>query len=173
MRADRLVSIILILQRRGRGSASQLVRELAAVFLLDRSPAVGSLGLGRHLSSALMKISAELPERTLERVEWFRQRILIEAIDVSDGAADHGALPLLQEAVIQSKRIEFELRWPRPGQSGRYAADPLGLVAAAEDWYLVAGIECFARAYPLSMIRDVVITRYPSMRPPDFVLAAF
>ena len=120
-----------------------------------------------------MKISAELPERTLERVEWFRRRILIEAPGESAGAGDHGPLPLLQKAVIQSKRIEFEIRWPRPGQSGRYAADPLGLVAAAEDWYLVAGIEGFARAYPLSMIRDVVIARHPSVRPPDFDLAAF
>ncbi len=88
---------------------------------------------------------------------------------------DHRFLEALQEAVVTRRRIVLGYR--TPGRDGpepptERIADPLGLVAKAGTWYLVAGTERGQRTFRVGRVTSVELLDEPAERPDDFDLDA-
>jgi predicted DNA-binding transcriptional regulator YafY len=185
MRADRLLSLVLLLQAHGRLPAPVLARRLevsvrtvlrdvealsaagvpvytargrkGGVQLLDgyrigashltpgeaTSLAVGQpglvadLGLGDALDLAMEKIVGAGGRAVRAGVEYGRGRILVDAQQWMRSADPVPLLPSIHDGVSRGRRLllDYVDSEDRPR---RLAVDPLGLVAKAGIWYLVA-----------------------------------
>ncbi|WP_405866532.1 helix-turn-helix transcriptional regulator [Streptomyces sp. NBC_00005] len=221
MRADRLLSLLLCLQSRGRMTARQLADELEVSVrtvyrdlealgaagvpvvanggpgggcrLMEgwRSPLLGisteeatallavsaggpleRIALGDALPQARLKLLASLPtagrDRTnsaaarfhLDAQAWFRPPELVPRLAV------------LVDAVRQDRRLRLTHR-RRDGRTVARTVDPLGLVAKAGVWYLVARADSGIRAHRASRITEAEMSTAGFTRPGDFDLAAF
>ncbi|WP_128437001.1 helix-turn-helix transcriptional regulator [Streptomyces cyaneus] len=221
MRADRLLSLLLCLQSRGRMTARQLADELEVSVrtvyrdlealaaagvpvvasggpgggcrLMDgwRSPLLGisaeeatallavsaggpleRLGLGDALSQARLKLVASLPAAGradtqaaaarfhIDTQAWFRPPELVPH------------LAELVDAVRGDGRLRLTHRRP-DGRTTKKTVDPLGLVAKAGVWYLVARSRDGIRAHRAARITGVERLTGTFARPGDFDLAEF
>jgi predicted DNA-binding transcriptional regulator YafY len=75
----------------------------------------------------------------------------------------------LSDAVWHDRRIN--VTYTRGNQSVERTLDPLGLVLAAGDWYLVAHRQQKMRTYRVSRLTRLDILEEPARRPADFRLA--
>jgi predicted DNA-binding transcriptional regulator YafY len=228
MRADRLLSIILLLQAHQRMTAGELARrlevsertiyrdmdalsmagipvvaergasggwtlldtykanlsglnvlmqsispaELQTLFLNAPARALDDLGLQRASEAAALKLLGALPAVSRRNVEYIRQRIYVDATGWRAFNEDISALPTLQEALWQERKLI--IRYQRGDQTlVERLIDPLGLVAKGSVWYLVAGVDSEIRTYRVSRLREVRLADQPSVRLPDFDLAAY
>lgn len=202
MRADRLLSLLLLLQHRGRMTASALAGELEVSerTVLRDVEALSASGVpvyaerGRHggfallsgwttdltglthdearallvagsgaaapeLASAMRKVLVALPAaqrdtataaagRVLRRPE----RMLAEAAAPDAGAQE--TLRAVQRAVFARRRLR--LRYAARGEkAGWRTVDPVGLVEAGGQWYLLAVRDGEDRTYRLSRVQAV------------------
>jgi predicted DNA-binding transcriptional regulator YafY len=222
MRADRLLSILMLLQARGRTTARDLAQrlevsertiyrdmdalgaagvpivvergrlggcslldgyrtdltglkdeEVQTLFLARAAGHLADLGLDAAGESALLKLLAAIPpgnraaaERALERVHldpqvWFH--------DVE--STPH--LALVHDALWREQRLRITYRRGDGAVTTR-ALDPLGLVAKARVWYLVARKDGDAmRVYRVSRIVDAAALDEHFTRPVGFDLRAY
>ncbi|MFB3739153.1 MAG: helix-turn-helix transcriptional regulator [Candidatus Velamenicoccus archaeovorus] len=79
-------------------------------------------------------------------------------------------LEVLQHAVVDSVQVRIRYAGRDRPESERLV-HPLGLVAKASVWYLVAGTDAGLRTFRLSRIRSVTVTDLPAERPEGFDLA--
>jgi predicted DNA-binding transcriptional regulator YafY len=220
MRADRLLSILMILQSHGRTTAAKLADELEVTprtiyrdldalsaagvpVYADRGPGGGCsldpnyrttltgltedeiqalfamnipaplerLGIGVELKAALRKLLAALPSRRNPEA-LTRQRFYLDSIPWSLEEDPVPFLPIVQQALRQGRQIdlvyygEFDARIER-----RFS--PYGLVAKANLWYLVGGVEEEFRVIRISRIADVRICEELVSYPPNFSLTDF
>jgi len=221
MRADRLVSILLLLQVNRRITARELAKrlevsertilrdmdalgsagvpvisdrgngggwslmeayktnltglnhsEIQALFLSKPTQLLSDLGLQQASEGALIKLLASLPSMSRRDAEYARQRIHIDTKGWRNSSEDVSALPLLQEAIWQERKLRF--LYERAGcETTERVADPLGLVAKGSVWYLVATVDGGQRTYRVSRVREPRLTEEPCTRPPDFDLATY
>ena len=221
MRADRLLSMLLLLQTHQRMTAQDLAarlevsertiyRDLSALgsagvpvyaergpgggcmlldgyrtnltgmteaevrtLLLAGAPAlVNDLGMAESLEAALLKLLAALPPRFRSHLERARQRIHIDASAWSryEEAVPH--LGAIQEAVLLDRRIRLTYHKAN-GEMIERVIDPLGLVAKATIWYLVAGSNGEMRVFRISRVLEVEALEEACVRPEGFDLAAY
>lgn len=221
MRADRLLSILLLLQGRGRMNARQLAKELEvsertiyrditalstagvpvysekgagggfvlvesyrmrltgltqdevrALFMLELPAPLADLGLIPALKTALLKLSAALPQAQRLDESRVRQRIHLET---ASEAGDPAALPHLQtiyQAVWQDQCLLLsEKTWF--AEIRQRLVEPLALVAQAGTWNLVYQFQGQRYVRRLSEVLDVQISSDTFTRPPDFDLQEF
>lgn len=221
MRADRLLSLLLLLQTRGRLSARKLALELEvsertiyrdidalsaagvpvfgqpgrhggyellgsyrtdltgltegearALFMLQSAEPLVALGMGSDLRSAILKLSAALPDSHRQDERRVRQRFHLDwrRWEKVSEAVPH--LPLIQQAVWEDRCLEvtYELL---PGLNIQQRIEPYGLVAQGGVWHVV----CFAagrvRVFPVSAIREVEPSTAAFQRQEGFELVAF
>lgn len=218
MRADRLLSILLLLQANGRMTAAVLAKRLEVserTILRDMdalssagvpvtaergvgggwrlidgyqtkltgltSPEIQSLFLGRPpklladlgfkevADSAWIKLQAALPIEVRQQAEFVRQRILIDPRGWRDSAETLECLPVLLEALWRARQVRF--RYERSTDGGARVVSPLGLVARANAWYLVADRSDQRRTYRVSRIREAAVLDDACARPAGFDLA--
>jgi predicted DNA-binding transcriptional regulator YafY len=218
MRADRLLSLVLLLQHRGRMSASMLARELevSTRTVLRDVEALSTAGVpvyaerGRHggfallpgystdltgltsgealallvagsrgsapdpgmapaLASAMRKVVAALPTQQRDTATRAAGRILVRpdgmtgrvAAPHTDGAARLGAV---RRAVFAGRKLR--IHYVAGGEEPRWrTVDPVGLVSARGQWYLLATREGADRTYRLSRMQDVEELAEPADRP--------
>jgi predicted DNA-binding transcriptional regulator YafY len=79
-------------------------------------------------------------------------------------------LEVLQRAVVDAMQVRLRYAGRDRPETERLV-HPLGLVAKASVWYLVADTEAGMRTFRLSRVRGVVITDEPAERPEGFDLA--
>jgi predicted DNA-binding transcriptional regulator YafY len=219
MRADRLLSILLLLQVRQRVTARELARrlevstrtiyrdmdalsgagipvfaergadggwslietyrtdltglntaEIAALFL-QPSGLLADLGLDRASTTALVKLLAALPSMQRRNAEHVRQRIHVDGAGWFASKEDVAALPVLQEAAFEERKVWFSYR-RSDGAVVERLVDPLGLVAKGRVWYLVATVAGEMRTYRVSRVQEARMTDEPCVRPERFDLAA-
>lgn len=128
--------------------------EAQALFSFSARPSVlpgddGSLG------SAFRKLLAALPEDQRQAAASVEERILIEPQGwgrVPDRAPH---LPALQRAVLDGQRLALTYRAAGKHRARTRTVDPVGLVAKAGIWYLVALQEGEARLFRASRVRRV------------------
>jgi predicted DNA-binding transcriptional regulator YafY len=75
----------------------------------------------------------------------------------------------LADAVWRDRRIR--MRYVHAGQAAARDVDPLGLVLAAGDWYLVALRDGHRRTYRVSWVGSAEVLDEPVARPARFDLA--
>jgi predicted DNA-binding transcriptional regulator YafY len=219
MRADRLLSILLLLQANGRMTANTLARRLEVsertilrdmdalsgagvpvtaergagggwrlidgyqtkltgltateiqTLFLGRPPQVlADLGLKEAAEGAWIKLQAALPVEVRGQAEFVRQRILVDPRGWRDSAESLVCLPVLLEALWRGRQLRFV--YERSTDGGERLVTPLGLVARANAWYLVADKGEHRRTYRVSRIRDAAVLAEPCARPAGFDLAS-
>ncbi|WP_250030773.1 helix-turn-helix transcriptional regulator [Paractinoplanes maris] len=214
MRADRLVSLVLLLRQRGRLSATTLARELEvstrtvlrdiealsaagvpvhaergrhggfallpgfrteltgltddealALLVAGSRPGAQAFGLGSALASAMLKVVDALP-----RVAGVTERLLIEP------GADLLARRLVTEdlpgaAMAEVRRAvltghQLRIRYEPVGRAPQWrTVDPIGLVTARGQGYLLATRSGADRTYRLSRILAAEQLAEPARRP--------
>lgn len=221
MRADRLISLMMLLQARGRMTALDLASELEvsertihrdvealsmagvpvyaergpgggialleeyrtnltgltqdeaqALFMLSIPTPLLQLGVGAELKGALTKLAAALPESRRRDQQVARQRIHLDASWWGQSGRPGPHLGAVQQAVWQERRMRIITRtWF--GAEVELAVEPLGLVAKANEWHLVALREGGLRVFRVADLVEAELLVETFTRPRDFDLATF
>jgi predicted DNA-binding transcriptional regulator YafY len=220
MRADRLISIVLLLQANGRMTAESLASrlevsqrtilrdmdalssagvpvlaergtgggwrlidgyetkltgltpaEIRSLFLARPPALLEELGMKEAADAAWLKLRAALPVGVREQAEFVRGRLLIDSRNWRDATESPTSLPVILESLWSGQRLKFVYE-KADGESTEREVDPLGVVARANRWYLVATRGDEQRTYRVSRIRSAEILAERSARPKDFDLAA-
>ncbi len=149
---------------------SGLTRPESAALMLLGVPALAA-ELGVELDAARTKLlgSMPLPLRTAAQV--WRDRVYIDAPGwfAEPGGNEH--LPIVATAVLEGRRLR--IRYRRGKVEVARTLDPLGLVAKAGVWYLVAGHSRRIVSYRVGRITAADALDEPARRPDDFDLAAW
>lgn len=218
MRADRLLSLVLLLRHRGRMSAAALARELEvctrtvlrdvealsaagvpvyaergraggfallpgyttdltgltfdeARALLVAGSRTGAPGAAPELASAMRKVVAALPDAQRAVATAAADRMLVRPdrmLRTATSREDAGAgerRHTVQRAVFAGRKLR--LRYAARGQEPQWrTVDPVGLVEAGGEWYLLATRDGQERTYRLSRVRTVEETDEPAERGP-------
>lgn len=221
MRADRLISILMLLQTRGKMTARELAEELEvsertvyrdvealclsgvplyaehgpggglmllesyrttltglnldemrALFMLLGSSPLDRLGAGQELKSAVLKLSAAMPEARRAEEEKVRQHFYLDWSWWFHEQEPVPHLAVLQQAVWAERQVRLQYRtWF--GTVLTVAVEPYGLVAKAGAWYLVAGVAGKPQVYRVPWLTHVEPLDQGFTRPTGFDLASF
>jgi predicted DNA-binding transcriptional regulator YafY len=220
MRADRLLSILLLLQSRGRVTGRELSEALEVssrtvhrdmdalsaagvpvvalrgakggweladgwkaqvpslddaelrALLMAQPRVIGDRPLAAAAERALSKLLAAMPEKQRERAVSMRERLYVDPTGWRGTREELTALPVVQDAVARDRQLRMTYR--NPGQEPRERiVSPLGLVAKAMTWYLVADGESGLRTYRVSRIESAVVLDAHVARPSGFDLAEY
>ncbi len=185
MRADRLITLMMLLQLRGRMTAAELAAELEvsertiyrdfvalsaagipvyaetgrqggyalveryrtsltglsegemrALFMLSIPGPLAQLGLGQELKSALLKLSAALPQARRGDEERVRQRFYLDPEGWRQAEEQIPHLHTIQQAIWGDRQLYLTYR-PIPTLEMEQLVEPYGLVAKAGIWYVV------------------------------------
>ncbi len=222
MRADRLLSLLMLLQSRGAMTAHDLAAELEvsertiyrdltalsaagvpvyaergpgggvrlieeyrttltgltpdetrALFMMNIPAPLAQLGLDAELKTALLKLSASLPETRRAEESRTRQRILLDSSWWFQSAQDVPCLQTIQQALWQDRPLRITVRWDFFNTEFEQEAEPYGLVAKTNIWHLVYGRGGSPHVVRVSQITRADLLPGTFIRPPDFDLASF
>ncbi|MFT3891318.1 MAG: WYL domain-containing protein [Anaerolineales bacterium] len=222
MRADRLLSLLMLLQTRGQMSAKDLADELEvsertiyrditalsasgipvyasrgpgggvrlieeyrttltgltpdetrALFMMNIPAPLTQLGMDESFKAARLKLSASLPNTRRAEEEHTRQRILLDSSWWFQSEQDVPCLQTIQQALWQDRRLHIKVRWEFFNTEFEQEADPYGLVAKANIWYLVYGRGGTPHVTRVSQIAEAEVMPRVFSRPPEFQLEAF
>ncbi|GAA3110328.1 putative DNA-binding transcriptional regulator YafY [Kribbella aluminosa] len=162
--------------------------EVMSVFVGATAHVLADLGLDASSELAVTKLIASLPEGTRREAEYARQRLLIDHAGWDDRRETPRWLDLCRQALWEQHHLNITYGDPpnppptstpaaptpvAPGR-GPFAVAPLGLVAKARTWYLVAArTDGRLRTYRLSRLTSAELTGDTFTRPPGFDLAAY
>jgi len=222
MRADRLLSLLMLIQSRGQMTAQDLADELEvsertiyrditalsasgvpvyasrgpgggvrlieeyrttltgltpdetrALFMLSIPAPLMQLGMGEKFKGALLKLSASLPEGRRADESRTRQRIHLDSSWWFQAEQQVPSLQTIQQALWQDRRLRIKVRWDFFNTEFEQEAEPYGLVAKANIWFLVYGRGGTPKVTRVSQIVEAELTPEGFTRPPGFQLEAF
>lgn len=222
MRADRLLSLLMLLQTRGQMSAQALADELEvsertiyrditalstsgvpvyasrgpgggvrlieeyrttltgltpdetrALFMMSIPAPLMQLGMGEKFKGALLKLSASLPDPRRADELQTRQRIYLDSSWWFQSEEQGPCLQTIQQALWQDRRLRLKVRWEFFNTEFEQDAEPYGLVAKANVWYLVYGRGGNPHVTRVSQIVEAELQPECFVRPPDFDLETF
>ena len=120
--------------------------EAQALFTFSGRTTTGDSATDTHLRAAFRKLLAALPAEQRPAAERGEQRILVEPQGWGRQTETGEFLDVLQQAVVDE--LSLFLRYRRPGRTpAEYLVHPVGLVAKAGVWYLVACRDGEPRTY--------------------------
>ncbi|MFF0264426.1 helix-turn-helix transcriptional regulator [Kribbella sp. NPDC004536] len=144
--------------------------EVMSVFVGATAHVLADLGLDASSEQAVSKLIAALPENTRREAEYARQRVLIDHAGWDDRRETPRWLDLCREAVWK----EHHLNITYGDGTEPFPVAPLGLVAKARTWYLVAArTDGRLRTYRLSRVTSAELTGDAFIRPAGFDLATY
>ena len=129
--------------------------ELRAL-VMAQPRALGHPRLRASAESAMNKLMAALPGSMREEAATMRERLHMDPAGWWDAGEDVSALPLVQDAVMQDRKLTFDYV-RADGEMGPRTVDPLGLVAKGPTWYLVAQTPKGMRTFRLSRMSSVTM----------------
>ncbi|HJR07875.1 MAG TPA: YafY family protein [Pyrinomonadaceae bacterium] len=148
--------------------------EIQSLFVSKPSTRLlADLNLEKAAEGAFLKLLAALPSVYRRGAEQARGRIYVDVTGWNRAEETVPHLHALQEAVWQERRARIAYGRGECDAPVERLVDPLGLVAKGSVWYLVAAIEGDVRSYRVSRVQGVEVLDEPTVRPPDFDLAAF
>src|SRR5438132_1689625 len=116
--------------------------EVMSVFVGATAHVLADLGLDASSELAVTKLIASLPESTRREAEYARQRLLIDHAGWDDRREVPRWLDLCRQAVWEERRLSITygdtVASSTDQRRGPFDVAPLGLVAKARTWYLVA-----------------------------------
>jgi predicted DNA-binding transcriptional regulator YafY len=142
--------------------------EARALFLLAGPAASGA----PKLRSALRKLMRALPGPFRADADAAAGAVVVDPArwgEADRTRPDH--VDRLQTAVVRRRKVRFTYA-ARTGGTSERLADPLGLVAKDDIWYLIAGTDRGQRTFRVDRIVDVEVTESRAERPADFDLSA-
>ena len=123
-----------------------------------------------QIKAALRKLVRALPEPFRAEAEAAASAVVI---DPTSWDRTHVPVPaqldVLQRAVVEGVQARIVYAAPDRPETER-TVHPLGLVAKASVWYLIAGTDAGMRTFRLSRVRSVTLTEDPVERPDGFDL---
>jgi predicted DNA-binding transcriptional regulator YafY len=128
------------------------------------------IALGDALTQARLKLLAALPAAGREQAHTTASRFHIDTQAWFKPSEPVPHLAVLVDAVRGDRRLRLN-QASRPGTTR--VVDPLGLVAKAGVWYLVARSDRGVRAHRASRVTQAELLPEPFSRPADFDLPAF
>jgi predicted DNA-binding transcriptional regulator YafY len=164
-----------------RIGASHLTPGEATSLAVGQPGLVADLGLGDALDLAMEKIIGAGDRGVRAGVEHARGRILVDAQQWMRSAEPVPLLPRIHDCVSRSRRLLLDYV-DSGGHQRQVAVDPLGLVAKAGVWYLVAiprsdpeaddpeaddPATRGCRLFRVARIRSCEVTQAPAAVPPD------
>jgi predicted DNA-binding transcriptional regulator YafY len=220
MRADRLLSILLLLQARGRLTGRELStalevsgrtihRDLEALsaagvpvvalrgahggweladgwrtqvpglddaemraLLMAQPRVIGDRPLAAAAERALSKLIAAMPQSQRERAVSMRERLYVDPTGWRGTSEELTMLPVVQESVARDRQLRMTYH-TLSHDSRMRVVSPLGLVAKAMTWYLVADGDGGVKTYRVSRIESAEVLDAPVIRPRGFDLAKY
>jgi predicted DNA-binding transcriptional regulator YafY len=222
MRADRLLSLLMLLQTRGRMTAEELAAELEvsvrtiyrdltalsasgvpvyaergpgggvalieeyrttltgltpdearALFMMSVPAPLTQLGVGQELKAAMLKLSASLPDSRRSDESRTRQRIHLDSSWWFQTGDPLPCMDVIQQALWQDRCLHLKVRRDFFNAEFDQEADPYGLVAKANVWYLVYGRGGTTHVVQLSEVAEAEMLAETFIRSAEFDLAAF
>jgi predicted DNA-binding transcriptional regulator YafY len=147
--------------------------EVMSVFVGATAHVLADLGLDASSDLAVTKLIASLPEGTRREAEYARQRLLIDHAGWDDRREIPRWLDLSRQALWEERHLSITYGDAQDGR-GPFAVAPLGLVAKARTWYLVAArTDGRLRTYRLSRVTSAELTDDTFTRPAGFDLAEY
>ncbi|MEV4489591.1 WYL domain-containing protein [Micromonospora coxensis] len=143
--------------------------EAGALAFLGLAGPAQQLGLGEMLEGARIKVWASLTGEARERAGRTAERFHLDPVRWYGTSEPVPCLTALADAVWRDRRVR--LRYVRDGRETTREVDPLGLVLAAGEWYLMALRDGRRRTYRVSRVRSVQLLDEPVRRPSGFDLA--
>jgi predicted DNA-binding transcriptional regulator YafY len=146
--------------------------ERQALFMVSIPAPLSQLGFGDELRTALLKLSAALPDTSRDESERVHQRIFLDSTWWNQTV---GTLPYLQElykAIWDDHPIRISYQFVG-NFTFEQIVDPYGLVAKAGIWYLVYKYHGRIRVLTVKELTDVSIISETFMRSSDFNLQLF
>jgi len=143
--------------------------EAGALAFLGLAGPAQQLGLGELLHGAQTKVLASLTGEARDRAARTAERFHLDPIRFFGTPEPVPCLTPLADALWRDRRVRIQ--YVRDGQVATREIDPLGLVLAAGDWYLVAQRSQQRRTYRVSRVRSVQLLDEPVRRPARFDLA--
>jgi predicted DNA-binding transcriptional regulator YafY len=145
--------------------------ELQGLLMVQPS-ALGDRKLTAAAQRAYDKLMASLPASMRAHADSIRARLHIDPTGWRPLADDVSALPIVQSALAQNRKLTF--RYTRSdGDTASRTVDPLGIVCKQTVWYLVAQTSAGMRTYRVSRMQDVVTLALQFERPAKFNLATY
>ncbi len=145
--------------------------EIRALFISGSNP-LGDLGLGVDRERALEKLSGAMNDAQRKAAVKTRGRIHLDQRRWNQAAQPQLYLAALRRAVWDDRRVRLTYR-DRASNTTERTVDPLGLVAKAGVWYLVARVDGAYRTFRAERILGAVALDEPFARPADFDLDAY
>lgn len=141
--------------------------ETSALMLLGVPSIAADLGLADATAAAENKLLGALPVPLRAGAQLWRERLHVDSPAWFTQPESNVHLPSVSAAVFAGRRIELGYR-----ESTR-PVDPLGLVAKAGVWYLVAAGPKKVLSYRVDRIESVATTAEAVVRPEGFDLASW
>ena len=113
--------------------------ETRALFTMSIPAPLVQLGMDEKFKGALLKLSASLPDTRRADEARTRQRILLDSSWWFQSEQEVPCLQTIQQALWQDRRLRIKVRWEFFNTEFEQDAEPYGLVAKANIWYLVYG----------------------------------
>jgi predicted DNA-binding transcriptional regulator YafY len=146
--------------------------ESRALFMLSIPSPLLQLGVGQDLKSALLKLSAALPVARRPEQTVAQQRILLDASWWGQSGQPGPFLKTVQQAVWEERRLLIVTRTVF-GIEIEQEVEPLGLVAKANVWHLVARRAGRPQVYRISDLVSVELLDERFTRGEEFDLASY
>ena len=147
--------------------------ETRALFTMGIPAPLAQLGMDEIFKGALLKLSASLPETRREEEARTRQRILLDSSWWFQAEQQVPCLQTIQQALWQDRCLQIKVRWEFFNTEFEQDAEPYGLVAKANIWYLVYGRGGTPKVRRVSEIVEAELASEGFTRPPEFELEAF
>ncbi|SNS68438.1 Predicted DNA-binding transcriptional regulator YafY, contains an HTH and WYL domains [Rhodococcoides kyotonense] len=141
--------------------------ETSALMLLGVPSIAADLGLADATAAAENKLLGALPMPLRTGAQVWRERLHVDAPGWFTEPASNEHLPTISTAVLAGRRIELGYR------GSTRVLDPLGLVAKAGVWYLVAARTSTVLSYRVDRVEGVELLDAPVVRPENFELATW
>ncbi|MFG1783133.1 helix-turn-helix transcriptional regulator [Rhodococcus oryzae] len=145
--------------------------ETSALMLLGVPGLAADLGLGEQTAAAEAKLLGAMPLPLRAGAELWRSRLHVDAPGWFGRAANAPHLATVARAVLDGRRVRIGYR--RDGGEVTRTLDPLGLVAKAGVWYLVAAHRGATLSFRVSRVGAAVVLDEDARRPDDFDLASW
>jgi len=146
--------------------------EIRALFIASANP-LADLGLGEGLAKALEKLAGALPPPQRRSAERSRSMVFFDPRRWYQSLAPREHLATLRRAIWDDRRITLHYK-DSAGKQTERVADPLGLVAKAGVWYLVARKDNGEmRVFRVDRVLEVEVAGGSFERPTDFKLDEF
>jgi predicted DNA-binding transcriptional regulator YafY len=147
--------------------------ETRALFMMNIPAPLVQLGMDEKFKGALLKLSASLPDTRRADEARTRQRILLDSSWWFQSEQDVPCLQTIQQALWQDRRLHIKVRWEFFNTEFEQDAEPYGLVAKANIWYLIYGRGGNPHVTRVSQIVEAEVMPEVFSRPPEFELEAF